>query len=131
MTTTLDNAVAAMKIALESKDIKDALVDAFATKCNLLIAKSIIVNDKKIKEVENIATENSERIIVLENMADDSEQDRRACHLIVRGIQKSDEPKITTEAPVELTGQITVLFSFQLAGRKEQICFQLGDLRTD
>ena len=28
-------------------------------------------------------------------MADDSEQDRRACHLIVRGIKKSDEPKIT------------------------------------
>jgi len=95
-TASLDESLGAALIrAFDREDVRDKFANIFTDKCQIMIDESTKLTNIKIDEVIETAQEQNNRIVHLERMADDAEQDRRGTNLIIKGIKPTDTPKLS------------------------------------
>ena len=83
---SLDDSLGAALIrAFDREDVRDKFANIFTDKCQIMIDESTKLTNKKIDEVIETAKEQNNRIVHLERMANDDEQDRRESKLIIKG----------------------------------------------
>ena len=102
------------------------LVDNFVVKCSALIDSAIKKTEVKVDKLEEVTIEHDKRLTTLEKMADDFDQSKRSCNIVIRGLCKEIEPLIavtnmvTTALGIHITqNNIKYLVKLNLKNEKE------------
>ena len=90
--TNIDKAIAD-SMALHMNNWQTMIMDTFAIKCSELIESAKTKIEAKVTKVEEKTTDLDHRVTALEVMADDYEQTKRQCNLVVRGLKSSTNTK--------------------------------------
>jgi len=102
------------------------LVDNFVVKCSALIDSAIKKTEVKVDKLEEVTIEHERRLTSLEKMADDFDQSKLGCNIVIRGLKNEIEPitavtnMVTTALGIHITqNNIKYLVKINLKNEKE------------
>lgn len=90
--SNIDKAIAD-SMAIHMKTWQTMIMDTFAIKCSDLIESAKVKIEAKVAKVDEKTIDLDHRVTALESMADDYEQTKRQCNIVVRGLQANENPK--------------------------------------
>ena len=94
--------------ALENKQISKKLTESFAAECKTINEETTKKINMKIDLVDVKTQINDARITTIELQTDETEQDRRSHNLIIKGLPKSDNPKVTITSEIKRRLDISI-----------------------
>ena len=94
--TRIDKIIAdsmANQMAKQMEAWQGKITDTFLTRCSKLVETATEKTSEKMVKIEEEHEKHEDRIVALENMADDFEQSKRACNIVVRGLMQTEDTK--------------------------------------
>lgn len=122
--SNIDTAIAT-SMARHMEQWPGKILETFVTKCNLLIDSAIKKTYVKIARVEDTLSVHKKRLNALEEIAEDYDQSKRNCNIIVRGRKPCTDAKqsvinmLTTGLGIHITER-DIKFSIKLTLKNEK-----------